>query len=49
MSHMPHPCPYQDEPGVIAQFQSGELQAHFEAEWDDETGDWVFGKRIIDA
>jgi hypothetical protein len=41
--------PYQDEPGVIAQFQPGELQARFEAEWDDESGGWVFGKRVLDG
>jgi hypothetical protein len=41
--------PYQDEPGVIAQFQPGELQARFEAEWDDESGNWIFGKRVLDG
>jgi hypothetical protein len=41
--------PYQDEPGVIAQFGPGELQARFEAEWDDESGNWIFGKRVLDG
>jgi hypothetical protein len=41
--------PYQDEPGVIAQFRPGELQARFEAEWDDESGNWIFGKRVLDG
>jgi hypothetical protein len=41
--------PYQDEPGVIEQFRLGENQARFEAEWDDETGNWIFGKRVDDA
>jgi hypothetical protein len=41
--------PYEDEPGVIEQFRPGESQARFEAEWDDETGDWIFGKRVDDA
>jgi hypothetical protein len=35
--------------GVIEQFRPGELQARFKAEWDDETGDWIFGKRVDDA
>ena len=41
--------PYQGEPGVIAQFGPGELQARFEAEWDDEIGSWIFGKRVLDG
>jgi hypothetical protein len=41
--------PYQDERGVIAQFQPGELQARFEAGWDDDSGNWVFGKRVLDG
>jgi hypothetical protein len=41
--------PYEDEPGAIEQFRPGECQARFEAEWDDQTGDWIFGKRIEDA
>jgi hypothetical protein len=41
--------PYQDEPEVIAQFQPGERQARFQAEWDDENADWKFGKRVADA
>jgi hypothetical protein len=41
--------PYEDEIGVIEQFRPGELQARFEAEWDDEAGDWIFGKRVDDA
>jgi hypothetical protein len=41
--------PYADEPGVIEQFRPGEHQAWFEAEWNDETGDWKFGKRVVDA
>jgi hypothetical protein len=42
-------CPYQDEPSVIEQFRPDERQARFEAEWNDETGDWIFGKRVDDA
>jgi hypothetical protein len=41
--------PYEVEPGVIEQFRLGENQARFEAEWDDETGNWIFGKRVDDA
>jgi hypothetical protein len=41
--------PYEDEPGVIDQFRPGENQARFEAEWDAEKGDWIFGKRVDDA
>jgi hypothetical protein len=41
--------PYEDEIGVIEQFRPGELQARFEAEWDDESRDWIFGKRVDDA
>jgi hypothetical protein len=41
--------PYEDEPGVIEQFRQGENRARFEAEWNDETGDWIFGKRVDDA
>ena len=41
--------PYENEPGVIEQFRPGECQARFEAEWDDETGNWIFGKRVDDA
>jgi hypothetical protein len=41
--------PYRDEPGVIAQFGPGELQARFEAEWDDESGNWMFGKRVLEG
>ena len=41
--------PYQDEPSVIEQFRPGECQVRFEAEWNDETGEWKFGKRIVDA
>ena len=40
---------YDKEPGVIEQFRLGENQARFEAEWDDETGNWIFGKRVADA
>jgi hypothetical protein len=41
--------PYEDEPGVIEQFRPGERQVRFEAEWDDETGNWKFGKRVDNA
>jgi hypothetical protein len=41
--------PYEDEPGVIEQFRPGECQARFEAKWDDESGNWIFGKRVDDA
>jgi hypothetical protein len=41
--------PYYDESEVIAQFRPGECQARFEAEWDDEKADWMFGKRVDDA
>jgi hypothetical protein len=41
--------PYEDELGVIEQFRPGELQARYQAEWDDESGDWIFGKRVDDA
>jgi hypothetical protein len=41
--------PYEDEPGVVEQFRPIECQTRFEAEWDDETGNWIFGKRIEDA
>jgi hypothetical protein len=41
--------PYYDEPEVIAQFRPGECRARFEAEWDDESGNWIFGKRVDDA
>jgi hypothetical protein len=41
--------PYEDEPGVIKQFRPGERQVRFEAVWDDEKGDWIFGKRVDDA
>jgi hypothetical protein len=40
---------YENEPEVIAQFLPGETQARFDAEWNDETGDWIFGKRVADA
>ena len=41
--------PYQDEPHVIEQLRPGEWQARFEAEWDEETENWKFGRRIEDA
>jgi hypothetical protein len=41
--------PYEDEPGVIEQFRPGVCQVRFEAEWDDEKGDWIFGRRVNDA
>jgi hypothetical protein len=42
--------PYEDEPGVIIeQFRPGECQVRFEAESNDETGDWIFGKRVDGA
>jgi hypothetical protein len=40
---------YEDEPHVIEQMRPGEHTARFEAEWDDATGDWLFGKRVGDA
>jgi hypothetical protein len=42
-------CPYEDESGVIEQFRLGENQARLQAEWDDEIGNWIFGKRVDDA
>jgi hypothetical protein len=44
-----HNRPYEDEPAVIEQFRPGERQVRFEAEWNDEKGDWIFGKRVDDA
>ena len=41
--------PYQDEPMLIEQFRPGERQARFEVEWNDEIGNWIFGKRVADA
>jgi hypothetical protein len=41
--------PYEDEPHVIERFRPGERWARFEADWNDETGNWIFGKRIDDA
>jgi hypothetical protein len=41
--------PYEDEPSVIEQFRPGEHRARFEAVWDYETGNWIFGKRVDDA
>ena len=41
--------PYEDEPGVIEQFRPGECQVRFEADWNDETANWIFGKRVDDA
>jgi hypothetical protein len=46
--------PYHDEPGIIEQFRPGEIQVRFEAkweeaEWEDETGNWIFGKLMTDA
>jgi hypothetical protein len=40
---------YGNEPGVIAQFLAGELQARFEAEWSDQDGEWKFGNWVRDA
>jgi hypothetical protein len=40
---------YDNEPNVNAQFQPCERQARFEAAWNDERGDWTFGKRVDDA
>jgi hypothetical protein len=34
---------------IIAQFRPGERQGRFDAEWDDEKRDWIFGKRVDDA
>jgi hypothetical protein len=44
-----HAFGYPDEPGVIERFRPGECQVRFEAEWNDEAGDWIFGKRVDDA
>jgi hypothetical protein len=44
-----HNRPYEDEPVVIEQFRLGERQVRFEAEWDDEKWDWIFGMRVDDA
>ena len=41
--------PYQDEPMVVEQFRPGERQARFQAVWNYETGNWIFGKRVADA
>ena len=41
--------PYEDEPAVIEQFRPGERQGRFEAGWNEETGDWIFGRRVDDA
>jgi hypothetical protein len=48
MASQPDRCGvYEKDPEVIAQFQLGEEQARFEAEWTDEG--WKFGKRVADA
>jgi hypothetical protein len=39
----------EDEPEAIAQFPPGERQSQFDAEWDDEKRDWIYGKRVDDA
>jgi hypothetical protein len=36
-------------PPFIEQLRPGEHQARFEAEWDYESGNWMFGKRVDDA
>ena len=36
-------------PRSFAQFLAGERDARFDAEWNEETGDWIFGKRVADA
>jgi hypothetical protein len=41
--------PYDDEPGVMEQFRPGETRVRFEAEWNAETEDWIFGRRIDDV
>jgi hypothetical protein len=41
--------PYEDEPGVIEQFRPGERQGRFVAVWNEETGHWIFGRRVDDA
>jgi hypothetical protein len=40
---------YEKEPAVIEQFRPGEREAHFEAEWSELIGGWIFGKRVVDA
>jgi hypothetical protein len=39
----------EDEPAVTEQFRPGECQVRFEAERNDEKGDWIFGKRVDDV
>jgi hypothetical protein len=40
---------YTDEPHVIEQFRPDDVIARFEAEWDEATATWKFGKRVADC
>jgi len=44
-----HNRPCFDKPEVIEQFRPGKTLVRSEAEWNAETEDWIFGRRIDDA